>query len=327
MDRREFLLAALATALSRAEIARDRAASRGVAASRTAAGRATLALATADTEAHVLAVSIATGRIRGRTRTLEGPRSIERGPGASAIVAHTSQGAISLLEGAPPKVRRVLRGFAEPRYTAVAGRYAFVTDSGHGEVAVVDLERGKVVHRAAAGDHARHVSLSPDQRTLWVALGSSAAAIAVLDVTDPTRPKVTRHIKPPFLAHDVGFAPDGRRVWVTAGREGKTAVYFPHAPAPAHVIDADEAPQHVGFAGDVAYVTSGTAGTLERFTARTGARRSRTRIPGGSYNVQPGANRVLTPSLGHGTLTILDHRGRVLASPQVARQAHDACMV
>src|SRR4051812_10538102 len=117
MDRREFLLAALATALSRAEIARDR-----------TTARATLALATADTEAHVVAVSLATGRIRSRTHTLEGPRSIERGPGVAAVVAHTSQGAISLLEGAPPKVRRVLRGFSEPRYTAVAGGYAFVTD-------------------------------------------------------------------------------------------------------------------------------------------------------------------------------------------------------
>src|ERR1044071_7305619 len=145
MDRREFLLAALATALSRAEIARDR----GV------ATRATLALATADTEAHVVAVALDNARVKARVRTLEGPRSIERGPGASAIVAHTSQGAISLLEGAPPKVRRVLRGFSEPRYTAVAGRYAFVTDSGHGEVATVDLERGKVVHRAAAGEIGR----------------------------------------------------------------------------------------------------------------------------------------------------------------------------
>src|SRR4051794_38575959 len=104
MDRREFLLAALATALSRAEMRRA------------AASRATLALATADTEAHVVAVSLAAGRVRARTHTLEGPRSIERGPGVSAIVAHTSQGAISLLEGSPPKVRRVLRGFSEPRY-------------------------------------------------------------------------------------------------------------------------------------------------------------------------------------------------------------------
>src|SRR3954451_9060171 len=119
MDRREFLLAALATALSRAEIARDRAAG------------ATLALATPDTEAHVVAVSLASARVRARLHTLEGPRSIERG-GPGALVAHPSRGEISLLEGV--KVRRVRADFSEPRYTAVAGRYAFVTDSGHGEV-------------------------------------------------------------------------------------------------------------------------------------------------------------------------------------------------
>src|SRR3954464_11058009 len=140
-DRREFLLAALATAVSGAEIPRDR-----------VPPGATLALATADTEAHVVAVSLDSARVRARVHTLEGPRSIERGTGVSAIVAHTSRGAIALRGGAPPKVRRVLRGFAEPRYTAVAGRYAFVTDSGHGEIAVVDLERGRVVHRGEAGE-------------------------------------------------------------------------------------------------------------------------------------------------------------------------------
>ena len=41
-------------------------------------------------------------------------------------------------------MRRVLRGFEQPRYTAFAadGGYAFVTDSGSGEVAVIDLRRG-----------------------------------------------------------------------------------------------------------------------------------------------------------------------------------------
>jgi DNA-binding beta-propeller fold protein YncE len=318
VDRREFLFGVLAATLWPAEAPAPR---------RARAARPTLALATADTEAHVVAVALASGRVSARVQTLEGPRSIERGPGVSAIVAHTSQGAISLLEGAPPRVRRVLRGFAEPRYTAVRGRYAFVSDSGHGDVTVVDLERGRVVHRAPAGDHARHLSLSPDGRTLWVALGSSAAAIAVLDVSDPVRPRVIRHVRPPFLAHDVGFAPDGRRVWVTAGRERRAAVYRPHGARPDRLLAADEAPQHVGFAGALAYVTSGDSGTLQRRSAESGELRSSTPIPRGSYNVQPAAGRVLTPSLMHGTLTLLDPRGHVLASPKVARAAHDACVV
>jgi DNA-binding beta-propeller fold protein YncE len=312
VDRREFLMGALAAALWPAAAPRR-------------TPRPTLALATADTEAHVVAVRLATGKVSARVKTLEGPRSIERGPGASAIVAHTSEGAVTLLEGSPPRVRRVLRGFSQPRYTAVDGTRAYVTDSGTGEVAVLDLERGRVVRRVAAGEHARHVSLAPDGRTLWVALGSSARAIAVLDVTGTPRP--ARHVRPPFLAHDVGFAPDGRRVWVTAGRERRVAIYLPHGERPDRVLAADEAPQHVGFAGSLAFVTSGDSGTLQARAVRSGALHASTPIPRGSYNVQPGAGRILSPSLMHGTLTFADARGRLIASPKVAKAAHDACVI
>jgi DNA-binding beta-propeller fold protein YncE len=325
VDRREFLIGALATALWPAAEMPPSGAVGPRAGAAAISARATLALATADTEAHVVAVSLASGRVAARVRTLEDPRSIERGPGVSAIVAHTSQGAVTLLEGAPPRVRRVLRGFGQPRYTAVSGRIAFITDSGHGEVAVVDLERGRVIHRAPAGDHARHVTLSPDGRTLWIALGSSAGAIAVLDAS--VRPRIVRHVRPPFLAHDVAFSPDGRRVWVTAGRERRVALYRPSGSRADRLLPADEAPQHVGFAGSLAYLTSGDSGTLQARAALTGALRSSTPIPRGSYNLQPGADRILTPSLMHGTLTLLDVRGRVIASPQVARAAHDACVV
>ncbi len=50
-------------------------------------------------------------------------------------------------------------------------------------------------------------------------------------------------------------------------------------------------------------------------------------VPVGSYNVQHGNGRVVTASLGRGTLTILDDNGRTLHRPQVARSSHDACIV
>jgi hypothetical protein len=70
-----------------------------------------LALVTADTEAHVVVLSLASGRVRWRVRTLEGPRSVERFVGG-ALVAHPTEGAVTLLEGRPVRVRRVLRGAA-----------------------------------------------------------------------------------------------------------------------------------------------------------------------------------------------------------------------
>ncbi|TMK70919.1 MAG: hypothetical protein E6G50_07030 [Actinobacteria bacterium] len=54
---------------------------------------------------------------------------------------------------------------------------------------------------------------------------------------------------------------------------------------------------------------------------------SRTVVPVGSYNVQHADGWVLTPSLGHGDLCILDDEGRVLRSEKVARSSHDACVV
>jgi hypothetical protein len=184
-----------------------------------------------------------------------------------------------------------------------------------------------VVNRVAVGALARHLTLSPDGQTLWVSLGSSAAHIVVVDVSDPARPKPVRRIAPPFLAHDVGFSPSGRRVWVTAGRERKLAVYGARAAGRPVLLAADDAPQHVTFGRGAAYVASGDGASLRVHTLSDGRVVRRTKIPYGSYNVQRSHGRVLTPSLARGTLTILDSRGRVLHETRVAPAAHDACVI
>jgi hypothetical protein len=81
-----------------------------------------------------------------------------------------------------------------------------------------------------------------------------------------------------------------------------------------HVVaqpDADWPPQHMTFAGELAYVTSGWSGTV-RVHRVTGEALRRNPVPVGSYNVQAAAGRVLTPSLGHGRLTVLDRRASIL---------------
>ena len=88
----------------------------------------------------------------------------------------------------------------------------------------------------------------------------------------------------------------------------------------------DWPPQHVTFAGRRAYVTSGWSGTL-RVHRIDGKPLVRTVVPVGSYNVQHADGWVLTPSLGHGSLSVLDDSGRVLRSEKIARSSHDACVV
>ena len=81
-------------------------------------------------------------------------------------------------------VRHVLHGFEAPRYTArhPDGVHAFVSDSGRGLLAAVDIWRGQVLGTVQLGGPARHLSLAPDGRTLWTSLGSSASQVAVVDV-------------------------------------------------------------------------------------------------------------------------------------------------
>ncbi len=270
------------------------------------------ALVTCDSEARLALVDLGAFTLLGHVPTLPDPRAIER-VGRYAVVCHTALGAVSIVEGG--RVRHVLRGFREPRYTAAHpdGRHAFVTDSGRSGVVAIDLVSGLEVGSVALPGWARHITIDPRGSRLWVGLGSAAPHVAVV-ATNPLRHVTT--LTPGFGAHDVGLAPDGR-LWVTAGASRELAIA-------TTLHDAEPGPQHVTFGPDRAYVTSGEAGVL-RVQSLSGRVLRSTPIPVGSYNVQHGPGRVITPSLDRGTLTVLDDRGALLARVQVADSCHDAC--
>jgi DNA-binding beta-propeller fold protein YncE len=309
MNRREFVAAAAALAL----------------APRALAAPGAVALVTADLESRLVVLDLESGRVRRHIETLPYPRSVER-VGAAAVVVHSDIGAVSLVRGL--EVAHVLRGLAEPRYTAAHpdGRHAYVTDAKRGELVAIDAVAGRVLARVAVGALARHVSIDPSGRTVWVALGTKAREIAVVDVSRPARPRLAQRFEPPFLAHDIGFAPDGRHVWVSSGDRFELAVYDARSGRVVARPSGDWPPQHVTFAGDRAYVTSGWSGTL-RVHRVGGQPLVANAVPVGSYNVQHGGGFVVTPSLGHGTLTVVDERGRVLRRERIARSSHDACIL
>jgi hypothetical protein len=309
VNRREFLVAAAAVPFSLR-----------------AAPAGPLALVTADTEAAVVVVDPYAGRVLRRIATRPDPRSIER-VGETAVIAHTAIGEVTLLRGL--EVAHVLRDFDEPRYTAGApgGRHAFVSDSGRRDVAVVDVVHGRVVARLHLGAWPRHLSLDEVGGTLWVSLGNEARQLAVVDVRRPAEPRLLRRIRPPFLAHDVGFVPGKRQVWVTSGDRGALAVYDVRTGHVLQRLTAGSPPQHVTFRGGNAYVSSGNDGTLQVQSLEDGRVLTTTAIPVGSYNVQAGPRRILTPSLERGTLCVLDGRGRLLRRIQAARSSHDACFI
>jgi DNA-binding beta-propeller fold protein YncE len=314
MDRRRFLGLAAATVLLGPDAA--------------CAAAPLLALATCDADARLAVVDVRADRIVRWIRCPPDPRSIELLGSHAALVCHTGVGAVSIVDGSSLAVRRVIRGFREPRYTAAHPdrRHAFVTDSGTSEVVAVDVVTGRRVGSLKLDEWARHVTVDPRGRRLWVGLGSASERVAIVDVSNPARPRLERLVAPPFLAHDVGYEPGGGRVWVTSGNLREVAVYDPLGRLRLR-LPADAAPQHVTFADGAAYLTSGVDGTLRVLSVRTGHELRATRVPVGSYNVQSGDGLVLTPSLDTGALSVLDRAGRLVHETRVARSSHDACFL
>jgi len=309
MNRAEFLVAAAAAPLAARSLP------------------SSLALVTADTESRVAVVDLELGVVRSHIATRPGPRSIER-VGETAVVAHTVLGELTLIDNRTLEIRHVLTGIGEPRYTAgtADGRHAFVTDSGHTELVTVDVLRGTIVGRLKLTQWPRHVSLSRDGRTLWVGLGTAADELAVVDVSNPLRPGLRGHVRPPFLLHDVAITPDGRRAWVTAGQSSEIAVYDLRTERILRSLPSDPGPQHVSFTAGRAFVTSGDAGTLRIYDEPAMRLLGSTELPVGSYNVQFAGRRVLSPSLNAGTLCVVDRQGVVQLRLHVAASSHDACL-
>ena len=315
MDRRTFLAAAAAPLVLGVGPALAR-----------PSGGTPLALVTADLESHVVAVDISSGTVLRRLRTPPDPRSIESVGMVGALVAHTASGRLTLIDS-ELRVRPVAGELGEPRYAAVSPdrRYAYVTDSGRQEIAVVDVRGRRVVGRVAVRAACRHLAIDRIGSRLWVALGNVAEELAVLSLSEPARPRLVATIRPPFRTHDVGFTPGGRRVWVTSGDSRRIAIYEAGGRL-VRTFAADAPPQHVTFMDDRAFVTSGDDAVL-RVHALDGRRLRSAAVPVGSYNVQRGHRWILSPSLARGTLSVLSQRGVPLDELRVARSSHDACFI
>jgi DNA-binding beta-propeller fold protein YncE len=311
VNRRDFLAGAAALALAPRDLL---------------AGPRRLALMTADLESHVLAVDLATGQVVRRIPTHAYPRSIET-VGAHAVVCHSELGLVSVVDTRSLGALHVLGDFGEPRYTAAHpdGRHAYVTDAERGEIVLLDVRAGTVLARERVGALARHVTIDPAAGRLWIALGSKARAIAIVEL-DGVRPRLKRTFAPPSRGHDVAFAPDGRHAWVGSGDGRELAVYDLRSGRVVAQPSGGWPPQHVTFSADRAFVTSGWSGTLQVHTL-DGRELVRVPVPVGSYNVQQAGGVVVTPALGQGYLTAATLAGHVTRSEKLARSSHDACVV
>jgi hypothetical protein len=155
---------------------------------------------------------------------------------------------------------------------------------------------------------------------LWVALGSKARDVAIVDVST----RSVRTFRSPFLAHDVGWAPDGRHIWVSSGDRQELAVYDARTGRLIARPDADWPPQHVTFAARARLRHE----RLERHRARHNVEVESFAATGplGSTTCRrrpAGRHAVAGPRCAHGPRHEWPHVYRA----HVARSSHDACVV
>ena len=322
MNRRELLLAAAAAPAVLALPAAAHAAARG---------GTPFALVTSDSDDRVLVARLTDLKVVRALAVPDQPHGIEAVDQlGAALVLSEKSGTITVLDVNGLKVRRVLEGFAGPRYAAgepSGGSHAYVSDDKAGQVIAIDVPRARVIGRVEVGEGARHISISPDGTRVVTSLGTKAPRLALVDVSRPQHPRSCARSRPTTLR----TTSRSRR---TAGSSGSAR--GPSTGSPCTMRSTLRPLRSL--AGDAPPSTSRSTrprGASTWRAARAGRCASTAwpmpgcsapaACPSGRSTSARDAGRVVTPSLDVGTLTLLDHRG--LRSVRIAPNAHDACLV
>lgn len=292
------------------------------------------ALVTAETENRLLIAELRTGKITSVIALPAGPQYVAAEPGI-AIVTSTSAGAVTLLEGDRLHVAKVLHGFGTPRITELApdGEYAYVTDDARGMLTSIQLGNAHVTGTVTVGAGAHHFAVSPNERSIWIALGESATTIVTLTtcvttcaptpLANPGHPRVTGRFDPGFPAHDLAFSPDGRRVWISSATGPDITVFRAIDHRPLFRVPVGPPPQHIAFDGPYAYLTSGYGSTIEKVAASTGRVIARARTPYGSFELAAANGYVATASLLDGEAAIYTPQLKLLHTRKLAPATRD----
>lgn len=282
-------------------------------------------------------VDLDRGRVLKQIAVPAGPQYVAPERSVSAVVS-TGAGAVTLLEGDPLHVAKVLRGFEAPHITAISpdGEYVYVTDDTRGTVTAIQLSDARVTSTIHVGPGAHHMGFSPDGRQAWIALGESARTIVLLTtcvttcdptpLVNPGRPRVVGRFDPGFPAHDLAFTPDGREVWISSAVGNDVAVFRARDHRLLFRVPVGPPPQHIAFGDGYAYLTSGYGSRIEKVVIATGRVLKRTTSPYGSFEVDANDGFVATSSLLRGTLAIYTPQLKLLHVLKLAPATRDVAI-
>jgi DNA-binding beta-propeller fold protein YncE len=157
-----------------------------------------------------------------------GRRSLSRGlvfSGEHAVfAAEGALGRISLIDWSAGRVRTIdlNQGGATPSYVGdlafdAAGGLLYAADEANSRVAVIEARSRQVIAWAALAGTPAALALSPDGGKLYAALGGDSGALAVVDVSDPSAPKVEASVAT-GSADAAGVTVAAGKVFVANGR-------------------------------------------------------------------------------------------------------------
>jgi YVTN family beta-propeller protein len=286
------------------------------------------ALVSAETENRLLVVALPSGRVLRRVPLPADPGYVTTCCNRGIVVVSARAGKVTLLDADTLRVIRRFGGFGSPHIPVISpdGKHVYVTDDARGTVTVIGGGNLTVTSTVPVGTGAHHMSFSPDQRQLWIALGESARQIAILTTADPDHPRVLGHFDPGFAAHDLSFTPNGRQVWITSASGPDVAAFDVRDHRLLFRVPVGPPPQHVVFEGRYAYVTSGYGNTIEQVAATTGHVIRRARAPYGSFELDAGGRYVVTSSLLRGTIAIYNVQLKLLGIRALAPAARDVAI-
>jgi DNA-binding beta-propeller fold protein YncE len=154
------------------------------------------------------------------------PYCVRTAPDGRVYVGELSYGRVTVLDPAGLELEQVFEPGSHPNDLTFSrdGRL-FVSCGSDDRVAVIDAETGrteeKIVlapsRRGIRGATPNALSLSPDQKTLYVAL-ADANAVAVVDVGTPLRSHVKGYVPSAWYPTAVFATPNGQRLMVGAGK-------------------------------------------------------------------------------------------------------------
>ncbi|MDX6496114.1 MAG: hypothetical protein QOE17_2100 [Gaiellales bacterium] len=268
--------------------------------------RTQVALVTAELRDELVVMSVPGGKVLRRIHVAHDPKTVASGPGGPVAVVSPGSGAVTVFGRGLQRVA-VFDSFRSPQLATFTadGEYLLVTDADAGTLTSIELANMRIVGHVAVGAGAHHLATSPDRRRAWVALGETADTLVMVDITDPRHMRVVRRVHPAAAAHDLAFSPDGREVWVSSASEPYVSVYGAASGRLVDTIPAGRPPQHVVFAAERAYITSGYGSSVEMVAPATRRVLRRAELPYGSFNLASAGPWLVVTSVLNGEVTVL----------------------